>query len=275
MTLGKPLFFCFLCLARRNLITIEAGIPGNAWEKSVCALSFALGPDNFCSSKTAHILSAVKTSCLFAGRNFQGILHDCVTEMWTISQWRCMQTAQPCSGWLLDASEPSFSKGAKPGDKQMVGSVLFSSQKVWMLKSRHFLCQRPVISLLEDEQDGGFYVRWWGFICDVRLLPDAAFSAPSSGWEHWCLSVVTAFFPTVWSGELFPALLSSLALNLLLFFIIWGGTQTLKKLGLMCTAGYPPHCKFALAFLSLVATCAWIDTGRVSRAIWNTDEIFN
>lgn len=205
MTLGKPLFFCFLCLARRNLITIEAGIPGNAWEKSVCALSFASGPDNFCSSKTAHILSAVKTSCLFAGRNFQGILHDCVTEMWTISQWRCMQTAQPCSGWLLDASEPSFSKGAKPGDKQMVGSVLFSSQKVWMLKSRHFLCQRPVISLLEDEQDGGFYMRWWGFICDVRLLPDAAFSAPSSGWEHWCLSVVTAFFPTVWSGEAFPS----------------------------------------------------------------------
>lgn len=32
----NPLFFCFLCLARRNLIMIEAGIPGNAWERGVC-----------------------------------------------------------------------------------------------------------------------------------------------------------------------------------------------------------------------------------------------
>lgn len=32
----NPLFFCFLCSARRNLIMIEAGIPGNAWERGVC-----------------------------------------------------------------------------------------------------------------------------------------------------------------------------------------------------------------------------------------------
>lgn len=136
-------------------------------KECVHALSFALGPDNFCSSKTARILSAVKTSCLFAGSSFQGILHGCVSEMWTISQWHCIQAARPCSAWLLDVSEPSSSEGAKPGDKQMVGSVLFSCQKVWMLKSKHFLCRRPVISLLEDEQNGGFYVRCWGFICEV------------------------------------------------------------------------------------------------------------
>lgn len=68
-------------LGKKNLTAIEAGIPGNARERGVCALGFALGPDNFCSNKTARVLSAVQTSCLFAGRNFQGILDDCVTQI--------------------------------------------------------------------------------------------------------------------------------------------------------------------------------------------------
>lgn len=107
----------------------------------------------------------------------------------------------------------------------------------------------------------------WGCCLMLRFQPQAV----GENTDVWVLLLL--FSPQFEVEKLFPALLSSLALNLLLFFIIWGGTQTLKKLGLMCTAGYPPHCKFALAFLSLVATCAWIDTERVSRAIWNTDEI--
>lgn len=149
VTLGKPLFFCFLCLARRNLTAIEAGIPGNAWERGVRALGFALGPDNFCSNKTARVLSAVQTSCLFAGRNFQGILDDCVTQIWTICEWHCTQTAQPLGEvvWLPSGcflALPSVRR-QRPGDRRMVGFVPFSSQKVWMLKSKHFLCQRPVL----------------------------------------------------------------------------------------------------------------------------------
>lgn len=149
VTLGKPLFFCFLCLARRNLTAIEAGIPGNARERGVCALGFALGPDNFCSNKTARVLSAVQTSCLFAGRNFQGILDDCVTQIWTIC-WMALYTDSPASRRSGLAAfrmlpGPPFGEEARPGDKQMVGFVPFSSQKVWMLKSKHFLCQRPVL----------------------------------------------------------------------------------------------------------------------------------
>lgn len=150
----NPLFFCFPCLARRNLIPIEAGIPGNAWERGVC-IGFALGPDNFCSNRTARVFSAVKTSCLFAGRNFQGLFNDCVTEIWTIFEWHCILTAQPLGGavGLASGCFPALPPCGGKGWRRTNGGIS-SFQFSEMLKSKHFLCQRPVtkpvISLPED-----------------------------------------------------------------------------------------------------------------------------
>lgn len=111
--------------------------------KGVCALSFALGASNFCSDKTARLSSAVKTSCLFAGRNFQGIFNDCVTEI-TDNFWMALYTARPAprrsclaSFWMLPC--PPFGEEARSGDKWMVGLVPFSSQKVLNAEVQTFL----------------------------------------------------------------------------------------------------------------------------------------
>lgn len=70
------------------------------------------------ATKQPASFSAVKTSCLFAGRNFQGIFNDRVTETWTIFEWRCTPTVRPLGEavGLLDAALPSFGAAARSGD---------------------------------------------------------------------------------------------------------------------------------------------------------------
>lgn len=134
---------------------IEAGIPGNAWERGVC-IGFALGPDNFCSNKTAHVFSAVKTSCLFAGRNFQGIFSDCVTEIRTIFEWHCIPTVQPPGEvvWLASGCFPVLPPVRRQGLETSGGISSFQFSESLNAEVQTFLVPetvpKPVISLLED-----------------------------------------------------------------------------------------------------------------------------
>lgn len=216
--------------------------------KGVCALSFALGPDNFGSNKTARVFSAVKTSCLFAGRNFQGIFNDCVTKIRTIFEWHCMPTVQPLGEvvWLASGCFPALpSVRRQGGDEWVVGLVPFSSQKVLMLKSKHFLCQRPVtkpvISLLG--RLAGWWILhvvlrvriWWG----CCLMLEFQTQTVGENTNVWALTLL--LFSHRCSGEapLLSALISSFALDLLLFLfeealgpkINWGPCVQLAERG--------------------------------------------
>lgn len=135
----------------------------------MCALSFALGLDNFCSNRTTRIFSAVKTSCLFAGRIFRGIFNHCVTERRTVLEWGCIAAVQPLGEevWLPSGCFPALPSVRSEVWRQANGGISsFQFSESSNAEVQTFLtpetCAKPVTSLLGDEQTGGLSVRFGG-----------------------------------------------------------------------------------------------------------------
>lgn len=155
--------------------------------KGVCALSFALGPDNFCSNRTARVFSAVKTPCLFAGRNFQGILKSLsVTEIRTIFQWHWVPTGQLLGevSWIASGCffPPSLQWGGKIRSQTNGGIRCFQFSEGLNAEVQTFLVPETCYKAcnLTARRPPG----WWilhavlrVYLDLVRLLPDAWVSA--------------------------------------------------------------------------------------------------
>lgn len=90
-----------------------------------------------------------------------------------------------------------------------------------MLKSKHFLCQRPVTEpCWSSTRRVDFSRRFEGGSGFVRLLPDARVSAaPAVGASGNGRALTFLLLPHSWSGEapLLPALISGFALDPVLF----------------------------------------------------------